>query len=149
MALAEATTFSVQNVAGRLVEVRVSTPMRPADVEALQSTLLRAVEERRSAVVCLDLRGAGVLNPVSLTQVAHRIRAANPYVERAALLLDSNKAVVSMQMERLVREAALPTRRAFRSAAELAAWLDEILTPRERIRLTAFLHSVPSVRSAG
>jgi hypothetical protein len=32
----------------------------------------------------------------------------------------------------------MPTRRAFRSAAEAISWLDEILTPEERARLRAF-----------
>jgi hypothetical protein len=73
--------------------------------------------------------------------VADLARSVDPQVEREGLLLPAGNAIFGMQVERLMREWANPNRRAFQSLVDLADWLDEALKPRERARLTAFLHS--------
>ena len=62
------------------------------------------------------------------------MRGDNPRIERAGILV-STSAVFSLQLERMVREAGNPRRRAFRTAGELVTWLDEIATPDEKQRL--------------
>jgi hypothetical protein len=67
--------------------------------------------------------------------------AANPRVERSAILLDAEQAVAALQIERTVKQAGTSSRRAFRVVAELEAWLGEVLDADEKKRLHAFLHA--------
>ena len=50
------------------------------------------------------------------------------------MLLSPTNAIFSLQLERLLREAQNPARRAFRDAQPLLKWLSEILTPEELAR---------------
>jgi hypothetical protein len=118
---------------------------------------LRAHISRMSvpAILCIDLRGAAVLDPSSAKRVAEQMRsnarrvdAGFSTVERRAVLLPSDNAIVGLQFRRLQSEAPQSNYRAFLSSVELAQWLDEVLTPRERARLTAFLDSKPAPRRA-
>ncbi len=44
-----------------------------------------------------------------------------------------------MQIQRMIREANNPSRRAFRDPSELFEWLSEVLDAKERVRLRELL----------
>jgi hypothetical protein len=142
--------LSVENHAGRLIELRFFTPAQRGDVDSVERTIRRLLAAFRApAIVCADLREARVLDPATATRVVERMRTTDRRVERDAILLPADDAIAGMQMDRLVREANAESRRAFRSPVELAGWLDAVLTPRERARLTVFLHGKPARPLAG
>lgn len=132
----------VDNVTGRLVEVTVAPPLTLEEiagfVDELRGTIQR-IPGRYVGVV--DLRQADVF-PVEVAQALIELlsRMADR-VERTAFLIGES-AVFALQIERVIRKSVHPHRRAFRDAAELEAWLGEVLTDRESERLGEFLHPV-------
>ncbi|APR83348.1 Hypothetical protein A7982_08697 [Minicystis rosea] len=136
---------SVERVAGRLFEIRFSAPSRRGEFDELDESMRKQLNGLRvPPVICMDLRGAAVLDPLSSALVVERMRVGERRFEREALLVPADNAIVEMQAARLLRAAPHDRRRAFRSAAELAKWLDAVLTPRERARLGAFLCEDPA-----
>jgi hypothetical protein len=135
----------VQNVVGRLVEVRVRTLRNLEDVAALGGAMQRVVQPVKGAiVVCADYRDAGVLSQEVADAFLGILATYNARIERSGMLLSTQHATFNLQIERIVREAAHPARRTFRVARELSAWLGEVLGPGERVRLSAFLGSPPA-----
>jgi hypothetical protein len=130
----------VRNPIGRLVTFRVAPPVE-------DSNSARAALELRNAigaisgpvVVCADLTAARTFSPETTQRFVALMRSDNPKLERGALLLDGRAATFALQVERMVREANLPARRAFRERGELHAWLEPFLTSAEQAALTQFL----------
>ena len=89
-------------------------------------------------VICSDLRETHVFSPEVTERLIHTMRGANPNLERHAML-GNGSALFSLQMARLIREAAADTRRKlFTTMEPLVAWLDELLTLGERARMRQF-----------
>lgn len=132
--------FSVESQVGRLIEVRVWQPAQRGEHESVMGAMRKSAALHAPAVVCFDVREAGVLDSASAKQLMERIHEDGPVVERTAILLPADNAIVTMQVERVLRHREDPNRRTFHSPVALADWLDQVLTPRERVRLTAFLH---------
>jgi hypothetical protein len=55
-------------------------------------------------------------------------------------VLIGENATFALQVERIIRNAASPQRRAFRTHDELRGWLREVLGAEERVRLARFLN---------
>lgn len=130
---------TVQNVTGRLVEVRVATPLTLEEVQQFvreHQTAIGKIPGRYIGVV--DLLHADVF-PVEVAQrLIQLLSVMADRVERSAFLVGES-AVFALQIERVIRNATNPNRKAFRDPAELDRWLGEILTPAERSRLDQFL----------
>ncbi len=131
--------FSSENREGRLIELRVVTPMSAEEMLALQEKHLevtRGVEGEYA--VAVDMRRAQVFPP----QIAERFIALmsrlNPRLMRSAVLINES-AVLGLQAERAIETAGDADRRAFRDPVALEHWLGEVLTARERSRLRDFL----------
>ena len=62
----------------------------------------------------------------------------DPRVERTAFLIGES-AIFALQVERIIRSSNNPNRRAFREAAELLHWLEEVLTLGEQVQLEHFV----------
>ena len=135
--------FSIENNAGRLIEVRIQTPMVTADIAAFAGrlrSLITASAER--IVICTDLRGASVFPPDVADGFVTIMRSDNPKLERSGFLVNES-ALFSLQVERMIRDAGGSSRRSFREGAPLLTWLGELLSPRERDRLASFLPAAP------
>jgi hypothetical protein len=130
---------TVQNVTGRLVEVRVASPLTLEEVHqfvrAHQATISR-IPDRYVGVV--DLLNARTFPADVAQSMIQLLSAMADRVERTAFLIGES-AVFALQIERVLRNAENPNRRAFRDPAELGRWLGEILTPHEQTRLAQFL----------
>ncbi len=131
--------YTIENRAGRLIELRVESPVTYEELLQFPDTLAKVLKSLRPPFpVCSDLVGATVFTQPVTKLWTSIIKQENPLVERTAVLVGEG-AVFNMQIERIIREANVPNRKAFHSATELVAWLGEILTVRERTRLEAFL----------
>jgi hypothetical protein len=134
--------FTVEHHVGRLIETRTAQ-LASLDEVAQFGGRFREIAGRLPAqqqvVICGDYRGMRILSPDVAEKFVAMLTAANPRVQRSAILCSADHATALLQIERTVRQAANPSRRTFRDAGELAAWLGELLTAEERARVAAFL----------
>jgi hypothetical protein len=131
--------LTVENRVGRLVELRAESPLTYEELLPFHDMLAKVAKPiGGQIVICTDFLGARVF-PQNVTQRwTAIIRQESPIVDRNGVLVGEG-AVFSMQIERIIREAGYPNRRAFLQPLLCAAWLGEILNPRERTRLDAFI----------
>ena len=124
---------------GRLVEVRLASPLEPAEVQEFVRELMTIIGRIPSKYVgVVDLLDAHVFPPAVTDGLIQLLSASSPRVERTALLIGES-ATFALQVERVIRAANNENRRVFRRAEELEAWLSEVLTVQERIRLKQFI----------
>jgi hypothetical protein len=129
----------VQNVVGRLVEVRVATPLNLDETRQMVEEL-RAVIKRlaRNYVGVVDLLQADVFPvPVAETLI-QLLSGVAPQVERTGFLIGGS-ALFALQIERVIRNSNHPDRRAFRDSEALKEWLGEVLDLSEQARLAQFV----------
>ena len=131
--------YTIENRVGRLIELRVESPVTYEELLQFHDTLAKVCKPIRGQLsVCTDLAGATVFTQPVTKLWTSIIKQESPLVDRNAVLVGEG-AVFSMQVERIIREAGHQNRKAFLSPTELTAWLGEILTVRERTRLEAYL----------
>lgn len=129
---------------GTLVELRIEGSPSLEEIEAWAGETGRAMtslttHERRPAIVCTDFRLAKLFSQEVTRRMVTLMRADNPYIERSGILV-SGSAVMSLQVQRMLSEAASTGKRQHFTAKELLyAWLDEVLLPEESLRLRAFI----------
>lgn len=131
--------FSSENRVGRLVELRVRTPMTMEEMTALRQRhldVLAGVDG--SFVIVTDLRNAHVFPPEITEAFIGMMGRINPDLKRSAVLINES-AVLGLQAERAITEAGNPNRRSFRDPGELLSWMREILSAEEQVRLQEFL----------
>jgi hypothetical protein len=139
--------YTIENRVGRLIELRVESPVTEEELLRFPDMLAKACKPIKGQIAtCTDFAGATVfLQPVA-TRWIEIIRQDSPLVERNAVLVGEG-AVFSMQIERIIRQAGFKNRKAFLASAPLMAWLGEILTARERARLEQFLQDGVEARA--
>jgi hypothetical protein len=131
--------FTFENNVGRLIEMRMATPVTICEVEAFITTVRQVFAKRPGRFVCCsDFRRMNVLAPDVAESLLEVMKQSNTRIERNAFWV-SEGATWSLQAERMVREAGNPGRRTFRTRAELESWVSDLLDPPERARLAAFL----------
>jgi hypothetical protein len=136
----EGRVFTVERKVGRLVESIMDGRVTLADVESADRAMDAAVRSLSgSCVVIADYRRARFLLEEDAAQLTEMYRRHNNHIERSAILVSASSAVAVLQMERVIREARFPSRRAFRDPREAAGWLEEVLAPLERGRLRVVL----------
>lgn len=133
--------FSAECSVGRLVEARLCWMNHAGDVQRFLEQMRLAFKVAGESVICADWRRAGVLPPTAGDALLELLRQGNRHFIRSAVLLPSEDAVFTLQVERLCREAGNPARRTFRQVKPLLAWLGEILTPLESARAAEFISS--------
>lgn len=130
---------TIDNVVGRLVEVRMSTPVLASELASFGTTLPAIVRKLGKIIAITDLRGATVFPAELADQILEMMTKDNPYVEQGALILPEGSATFGLQLDRVLRAANNPRRRGFRSLGEAQRWLAEKLDLAERKRLGEFL----------
>lgn len=139
--------YTIENRVGRLVELRVESPVTYEELLEFHSLLADVCKPIAGQIVmCTHLVAATVFNQQVTQRWTSIIKQDAPIVERNAVLVGDG-AVFSMQVERIIREAGHKNRKAFLSPSDLSAWLGEILTVRERGRLDSFLRDGPASRA--
>jgi hypothetical protein len=132
--------FTTEIRVGRLYEHRILSIEDQAEIEQIGSRAKEVLSHAPGkVVVCADYRALHVLSREHAGAFVSRIGQVNPNLERTGILIRPEHAVFNLQIARMVREMAFEGRKVFREAAELAAWLGEVLNGPERARLEAFL----------
>lgn len=138
-----------QNIAGRLIEVRVKPPLTLDEVKQFvvehKATVSR-IPDRYVGVV--DLHRAHVFSPEVADALVQLLSQMADRVDRTAFLIGKSE-VFALQIERVIRQAANPNRRSFRDPGQLKEWLGEILSESERSRLGEFLAEALASEDAG
>jgi hypothetical protein len=133
--------------AGRLVEVKLASPLEPEEVQQFVRELMAIIGRIPSKYVgVVDLLDAHVFTPAVTDSLIQLLSTSSPRVERTALLI-GDSATFALQVERVIRSANNENRRVFRRPEELEAWLAEVLSVEERVRLRQFMHSTANGKS--
>ena len=131
--------FIARPSVGRLLEIRIASPFELSEFRALEENVTRLLSSSPVPwIACGDMRHAAVFTQDVVQGLIDLLRSDNPRLERSGLLV-STSAVFSMQIERIIRAAGNPARRAFRDAKEGVAWLSEALNAEERAALHKFV----------
>jgi hypothetical protein len=114
-----------------------------AEVNAILATILAQAEQLpppQLLVVVSDWRNCTVMAEDAAEQLVAGMRRSNGHFERAATLFPVSSSVATLQIGRLLRESHSSQRRGFKEPDALIAWLAEVLTVDETLRLRAFVH---------
>ena len=130
---------SVANHAGRLIEVKVASPLLIEEARELVRDLLAVMQKvSGQAVGVIDLLGAHVFAPDVAETLIQLLSGNASHVERTAMLIGES-ATFALQVERAIRSSNPDKRRAFRTPEELQGWLGEVLTTEEKASLARFV----------
>lgn len=138
----------VTNPAGRLIEVKLASPLEIGEVKQFVHELMTLIQKVNGKYVgIVDLVEAHVFPP-DVTEMLIQLLSGNAsHVERTALLIGES-ATFALQVERVIRSSNNPNRRAFRAPEEAATWLGEVLTVPEKVRLGQWVRSYASAGAA-
>jgi hypothetical protein len=134
--------FSVECRVGRLVEARVSTLRDVEDADEYSAALGAMVQEKAGntlPVLCADHRPV-VIYPQPVTdRLVELFTRMNAQLERVAILVAKSNATLTLQLNRIVREAGYENRQVFLDAGDALDFLAPGLTQEELERARAFL----------
>jgi len=138
--------YHVENPAGRLIEVKLASPLSVDEVQQFAQKHIALMQKIPGGkyVGLVNLLEAYVFPPAVAESLAKLLSGAASHVERSAYLIGES-AVFSLQVERVIRDANNPNRRAFRHAPEAVTWLSEILTPGERREAERFVREATAL----
>ncbi|HWB73778.1 MAG TPA: hypothetical protein VG755_02460 [Nannocystaceae bacterium] len=126
--------WSIVHEVGALVEIRIWSPVSADEATAWAAEHERTIANIADEYVCfVDLVGATVFPPAAVAAYT-AVMKDEPRLRRTAALLGANP-VQSLQVDRMMRDADNPMRRAFATPVQVLAWLDPVLGPLERVRL--------------
>ena len=134
--------FSVEVKVGRLLEVRLVTPVTLEDIERCDKRINELFEKHGETVLVADYTRATVFAQDVAAAVLDMFKRGKHRVVRSAALV-SESAIFSLQVERLIAQAGNPMRRSFHDPFELKAFLGAALNHEEHIRLVQFLAEAP------
>ncbi|MFO0762071.1 MAG: hypothetical protein U0359_36870 [Byssovorax sp.] len=134
------TRYSIENRVGKLVEIRIASPVYIEDAIQWGRDHDAVIDAVRGPYVCVvDLVDATVF-PQNVVEAYVAVMKSEPRLLRTGTLLNESP-TFGMQIQRMIREANHPARRTFRDPEELAIWLGEVLDEKERARLAEMLAS--------
>jgi hypothetical protein len=133
--------FTLEVRTGRLIEARIQALRTMPDVDAYVAALTRQTEilDPARGILCADHRPVAIYPPPVADRLAELFSMMNTRLDRIAVIVAPTNATLSMQLQRIVREANNPSRRVFQEAAGARDHLAEVLTEPERVRLAEFL----------
>ena len=135
--------ISLANKVGRLFEMRCTPPLEERHVIEFELEIGRLLRAGHKILFCSDLRHSPIVSPEIADRFGGLLRRDVPLLERSAVLIPSDQAILNMQVQRIVREAGTPARQVFKDPAKLVEWLGELCTDDERARLEAFVNEMP------
>lgn len=138
--------YHVENPAGRLVEVKLASPLSLEEVQQFVQKHLAIMQKIPGGkyVGVVNLLEAYVFPPAVAEALSKLLSGTGSHVERSAFLIGES-AVFGLQVERVIRDANNPNRRAFHHGPELVTWLSEVLNFGERRELERFVREATSL----
>lgn len=132
--------FEVQRGRGRVVLARVRKLTTVADVDAYAAAFTKLrLTELEAPVLCADHRPVAIYPQPVTTKLISLFTGLNVLWSRAALLIAPSNAMLSLQLDRVVRDAQNPSRRVFQAPAQGIAFLAEVCTEDETACIREFL----------
>ena len=125
---------------GRLVEARVFNLRTVADVDQYTAAFSPDLLKVGDPVLCADHRPVVIYPPDVADRLVRLFKTMNSRLYRVAILVSRSNATLVMQLQRIVRESANPSRRVFFDAVEAEQFLTPVLQTSERARLHVFLN---------
>lgn len=126
--------WSIVHEVGVLVEIRIWSPVSADEAVPWAAEHARTIAKIDDDYVCfVDLVGATVFPPNAVAAYT-AVMKDEPRLCRTGTLLGANP-VQGLQVDRMLRDADNPMRRAFQAPQQVLAWLDPVLGPLERVRL--------------
>jgi len=126
--------YFVENRVGKLVEIRLWSPVTAAEALAWAADHDRVVSAVNGPYVCIvDLFDAKVF-PQDAVDAFTAVMKDEPRLLRTGTLL-SHSPTSALQVRRMLRETDNPVRRAFTDVPPLLEWLEPVLAQREIARL--------------
>lgn len=137
--------FTVSRSVGRVLEARVFDLRTTADAEQYARAIYLAArgELGTKAVLLADHRPVRVYPAEVADHLVLLFTTMNMQLERASLLALRDNAVLSLQLQRLVREAQYDPRRVFFDPAAALEHLAPALNADENRRVAAFVAEWP------
>lgn len=130
--------YSIESHVGRLIEVRFWSPVGEGEAMSWRrdhDAMLQSV--LGNYIVLVDMTDANVFPPDMVEAYVATMRN-EPRLLRAALVLSASP-TLSLQIQRILRDAFHPHRRTFRDVREAELFLGEVVTLPERARLREIL----------
>jgi hypothetical protein len=128
----------------RVFAVRVSAIDTVAEVNALWAEMRASLSQVKGLVVATaDWRIGALYRPEVSDALLGILKNDSPKLERSAHLVGPS-ALLGLQVERMVREARLPTRKVFRVLDEAVTYLGQALTPDETTWLRNWYGTLPT-----
>jgi hypothetical protein len=132
--------WSIERRAGNLVEIAIRSPVSVEETIPWAAAHDDVIRRIVGPYVCLvDLVDATVFPPDAVEAYVATMKN-EPRLRRTGTLLNASP-TFGLQIQRMIREANHPERRAFRDPGELYRSLVEVLDERERKRLAEVLGS--------
>ncbi len=128
--------FVVARPAGRLLAIRVEALADTVAVTRFRDAIVARLKElpyKEQGIICADHRQVKIYHPDVSEALAKMFFGLNPRLLRAGIVIAESNATFWLQMQRVVKEASLEQRQAFRDAQACATWLEEVLTQEERL----------------
>jgi hypothetical protein len=134
--------FRLETHTGKLIEARVFELKTAAHADEYARALAAAVARLPIAarpVLCADHRPVAIYPQEVADRLAELFTQMNSRLVRVAILVARSNATLTLQLNRIVREAAYENRKVFFDAPAATAWLTPELAPNEKLRLQQFL----------
>jgi hypothetical protein len=126
--------YALEHRVGRLVEIRIASPVSLVEAVQWGRDHNALIDSIRGPYVCLvDLACATVFPQKVVDAYVSTMRGEERLIRTGTLLNQSP--TLGMQIQRMIKDANHPDRKAFRDPRELFAWLGEVLDDAEKERL--------------
>jgi len=126
--------YHLDHQVGRLVEIRIWSPVSLEEAVRWGRDHNALIDRVVGPYVCfVDLVDATVF-PADVVDAYVATMKTEPRLLRTGTLLNASP-TFGLQIQRMIREANHPDRKAFRDPAELESWLGAVLDAPERRRL--------------
>jgi len=130
--------YAIANPVGKLVEIRIWSPVSLEETRSWARDHDAVIDAITSNYVCyVDLVDATVFPQDIVDAYVSTMKDERRLLRTGTLL--NHSPTMSLQIQRMIREANHLQRRAFREPDELEAWLGQVLTWAERARLHEIL----------
>ncbi len=130
-------------VGGRLMQIDVADGYHSVkDIDAMMALIrgeLARVPPPTQIVIAADWRPCQLFTQEVADRALVMLTAANPRLERSAILHRADAPTSVLQVMRLIRETKFEHRRVFTEPDKMHQWLGRILNDWERAQLKSFL----------
>jgi hypothetical protein len=130
---------------GKLITARVFELKTLAHADEYSQTLAKQVARIPPAirpVLCADHRPVAIYSQPVADRLSELFAQMNTRLQRVAILVAPSNATLTLQLNRIVREAGYENRRVFFESAEAMSWLKPALDVAELRRADQFLHEL-------